>query len=89
VLLAAAGITFYAITPYTFGAFQASTFAIMPLLVIVLIWLHRRLPGWVQWTGAVIRQPSVAGRATRGCCPGARLAQFTATNWRYRWASTG
>jgi hypothetical protein len=29
VLLAAAGITFYAITPYTFGAFQASTFGIM------------------------------------------------------------
>ncbi|MFL5830778.1 MAG: hypothetical protein ACJ76X_12750 [Solirubrobacteraceae bacterium] len=56
-LLAAAGITFYATNPYTFGAFQASTFAIMPLLVIVLIWLHRRLPGWVEWTGAVVLFP--------------------------------
>jgi hypothetical protein len=55
--LAAAGITFYAITPYTFGAFQASTFGIMPLLVIVLIWLHRRLPAWAEWTGAVILFP--------------------------------
>jgi hypothetical protein len=47
VLLAAGGIAVYVSTPYTFGAYQASTLGTVPLVLIVLIWLHRRLPTWM------------------------------------------
>lgn len=57
VLFAAGGVAVYAAWPYTFPAYQASTLGTMPLLIIVLIWLHRRLPRWFQWTAAITLLP--------------------------------
>ena len=51
-LLAAAGVVWYAVAPGV-GTFQASGWLTAPALVMVLVWLHRRLPLWLQWTLAV------------------------------------
>jgi hypothetical protein len=52
VALAAIGIWWYATTP-GIGSYQASVWLTLPVAVIVLFWLHRRLPMWLQWTASV------------------------------------
>jgi hypothetical protein len=51
-LAAAAGVVWYAIAPGV-GSFQASGLLTAPALVMVLVWLHRRLPLKLQWALAI------------------------------------
>ncbi len=48
VAAAAVGVVWYAVSPGV-GTFQASGLLTAPLLILVLLWLHRRLPLWLQW----------------------------------------
>jgi hypothetical protein len=50
--LAAAGVTWYALAPAA-GSYQLSILLILPLLAVVLIRLHRRLPRRVAWALAI------------------------------------
>jgi hypothetical protein len=52
VLAAVAGVVWYAVAPGV-GTFQASGWLTAPALIIVLVWLHRRLPLRVQWALAL------------------------------------
>ena len=52
VLAAAIGVYWYAKDPGV-GSFQVGGWLTAPLLIISLIWLHRRLPMWFQWTLSV------------------------------------
>jgi hypothetical protein len=52
VLSAAAGVVWYAMTPGV-GSYQASSLLTLPLVMVVLVWLHHRLPVWLQWAIAI------------------------------------
>ena len=51
-LLAAAGGAWYVATP-SVVSYQASSLLTLPAFVMVLVWLHRRLPIRVQWGLAI------------------------------------
>jgi hypothetical protein len=55
-LLAAVGIAWYAATPGV-ESYQASSLLILPLVVLVLVQAHRRLPLKAQWVLAVAIAP--------------------------------
>lgn len=55
-MFAAAGITWYALSPDV-GSYQLSTLLTLPLLVVVLVWLHRHLPRRVGWALALALAP--------------------------------
>jgi hypothetical protein len=46
--IAAGGIVLYAVAPGV-GSYQASIYLTLPALIVVLVWLHRHLPMWLQW----------------------------------------
>jgi hypothetical protein len=50
-VLAAVGVIWYALSPGV-GSYQASTLLTLPAVLFVLVWLHGRLPMWLQWTVA-------------------------------------
>ncbi len=56
IVAAAVGVGWYAESPGV-GTFQASGLLTAPLLILVLLWLHRRLPLWLQWAVAVPLAP--------------------------------
>lgn len=51
-LAAAAGIGLYAAVPGV-GSYQASVLLTVPAVVLLLVWVHRRLPLPAQWALAV------------------------------------
>jgi hypothetical protein len=55
-VLAAAGTTWYALSPDV-GSYQLSILLTLPLLVVVLFWLNRRLPRRIAWALAVALAP--------------------------------
>jgi hypothetical protein len=50
-ILAALGVIWYARSPGV-GSYQASSLLTIPAVMMVLVWLHQRLPMWLQWTAA-------------------------------------
>jgi len=52
-LLAAAGVVWYALSPDV-GSYQASSLLVIPAFLMVLVWLHNRLPMRAQWIAAWI-----------------------------------
>jgi hypothetical protein len=50
-LLAGAGVLWYALTPNV-ASYQVSSLLVLPAFVMVLVWLHHRLPMRVQWVAA-------------------------------------
>jgi hypothetical protein len=54
IALAAGGVLLYVSTPDRVGTYQASNLGILPLLACVLIWVHRRVPTWLQWAVAIV-----------------------------------
>jgi hypothetical protein len=57
IALAVGAVALYVTTPYTFPATQIAVFGTLPLVLVVLVWLHRRLPMWIQWVVAVVVFP--------------------------------
>ena len=56
IVAAVAGVIWYALSPNV-GSYQVSTLLTIPLVLIVLGWLHRRLPMWLQWSVALLMVP--------------------------------
>ena len=56
VTLAAAAVLWYAIAPGV-ASYQIGTLLIVPMLGLVLVWLHRHLPKWCQWGLALAIAP--------------------------------
>jgi hypothetical protein len=52
VVLAAVGVVWYAETQ-DFASYQASSLLTLPLVLIVCVWPHARLPLRIQWIGAI------------------------------------
>lgn len=50
---AAAGGTLYGLSPGV-GSYQVGFVLMLPLLIVVLLWLHRRLPQRLQWAIAIV-----------------------------------
>ena len=53
VIAALAGGTYYVVAPGV-ASYQVGFVLMFPLLVVVLFWLHRRLPTRVQWGVALL-----------------------------------
>lgn len=53
VVLAVIGVVWYASSPGV-ASYQANRLLLAPLLAILLWRLHRVLPSWLQWSGAVV-----------------------------------
>lgn len=51
VIVASIGVVWYARSPGV-ASYQASTLLTIPAALMVLGWLHQRLPMWFQWTAA-------------------------------------
>lgn len=51
-ILAAVGVLWYARSP-GIASYQASSLLTIPAVIMVLVWLHQRLPMWLQWTAAI------------------------------------
>ena len=51
VLLAGAGVFWYTRTPNV-ASYQVSSLLVLPAFLMVLVWLHSRLPLRVQWVAA-------------------------------------
>ncbi len=49
---AAGGITWYALAPDV-GSYQATFVLVLPALIVLLVWLYRRLPRRLSWTLAI------------------------------------
>ena len=55
-VVAAAGVVAYALAPGV-GTFQLSFLLVLPAMLIAFLWLHRRLPMWLQWSAAIAIAP--------------------------------